>query len=97
MDDLNFFIDWMQNLPADPAQEPVISRLKIRWIGLPFYGNYRGIFYAADQNFKDFFLTHSTVQDIDGNFHEPVLHIQGDGAGVFGAAVVDTVYFEVVR
>ena len=97
LDDLKVFIDWQQNAPTDPAREPVLSRLKIQWFGLPFYGKYRGILYAAEQNFKDFFLTHSTVQDIDGNFHEPILHIEGDGAGVFGAALVDTVYFEVSR
>jgi hypothetical protein len=93
MEDLNVHIDWMQNVPDGAG----LSNLKIRWFGLPFYGRYRRIFYAADQNFKEFFLTHSTVQDIDGNFHEPIMHIEGDGAGIFGSAIVDTVYFEVNR
>jgi len=37
------------------------------------------------------------VQEIDGNLHEPAFHIEGDGIGVFGAAVADTAYFEIVR
>ena len=37
------------------------------------------------------------VQEIDGNFHEPVFHIDGDGIGVFGSAVTDTVYFSVTQ
>ena len=97
-DDVNFFLeelrvyfDWIQN-PAETA----LSSMRLNWFGLPFVGPYRAILYAADQNLKDFFLTHATVQDIDGNFHEPVLHIEGDGIGVFGSAIVDTVFFEVL-
>ena len=102
--DVNFFFkelvsrfEWAQNQPKDPLQEPVISRQEIQWISLPFYGRYRAIVYAAERNFKDFFLTHSTIQTIDGNFFEPSFHINGDGIGIFGAAIADTVYFEVSR
>lgn len=102
--DVNFFFDdlvasfeWSQNLPLNPAQEPIISKQEIQWIGLSFYGRYRAIMYAGDQNFKDFFLTHSTVQTIDGNFYEPSFHIKGDGIGVFGSAITDTVYFEIIK
>ena len=99
-DDVNFFLgelrvffDWIQN-PVET--ERVLSSMRVNWFGLPFVGRYRAIVYAADGNFKDFFLTHATVQDIDGNFHEPILHVEGDGVGVFGSAIVDTVYFEVL-
>ena len=34
---------------------------------------------------------------MDGNFHEPKLHIEGDGIGVFATAVTDTTYFLVIK
>ena len=89
--------EWGQSLPTDPDQAPVISTQKIQWRGLRFYGRYRAIIYAADESFKDFFLTHSTTQELDGNFHAPTFHIEGDGVGVFGAAIADTVFFEVIE
>ena len=101
--DVNFFFrelvstfEWGQSLPPDPLQEPQISVQDILWRGLLFYGRYRTIIYAADKNLKDFFLTHSTVQELDGNFHEPTFHIEGDGVGVLGSAVADTVFFEIL-
>ena len=101
--DVNFFFDdlvtafeWSQSLPTDPEQEPVISTQVIQWRQLLFHGRYRAIIYAADENFKGFFLTHSTLQEIDGNFHEPDFRIEGDGLGVFGSAIADTVFFEVI-
>lgn len=95
--DLSRHLQWAQNQPLDAAQEPVITKMEVRWFGLPFYGRYQAVLYAADENFKDFFLTHSTVQDFDGNFHEPILHLEGDGIGVFGSAIADTVILEVAR
>ena len=37
------------------------------------------------------------VQEEDGNFHESVFSIEGDGIGYFGSAIPDTVYVEVLR
>lgn len=74
-----------------------LSRMEIEWFSTWFYGKYRLILYAADKNFTDYFLTHSQIQDIDGNLWEPKFHFEGDGIGVFGAAIPDTVYFEVLR
>ena len=96
LNDLRVYSDWMQNLPIDPLQEPVISKKQLKWRSMLFYGMYEVIVYAGDENFKDFFLTHSVTQEIDGNFHEPRLHIQGDGIGVFASAIADTVYVEVL-
>ncbi len=62
-----------------------------------FYGTYTVVAYACDQNFKDYILTNPNVQEVDGNFHEPVETFQGDGIGVFGSAIADTVKFTVVR
>ena len=65
------------------------------WFTIWFYGRYRVIIYAADKNFYDYFITAQNVMELDGNFHEPKMHIEGDGIGVFGSAVTDTVYFTV--
>ena len=50
-----------------------------------------------DRNFRDFQATHEVTQGADGNHHEPAFHIDEDGIGVFGSAIVDTVYFNVLR
>lgn len=101
--DVNFFFreliaafEWGQSLPLDPLQQPIISVQTILWRGLLFFGRYQTIVYAADENLKDFFLTHSTVQELDGNFHAPTFHIEGDGVGIFGSAIADTVFFEIL-
>lgn len=62
-----------------------------------FYGNYTIVAYAGDANFKDYVLTAPSVQEADGNFHEPVLIFQGDGIGVFASAIADTATFSIVR
>ena len=58
-----------------------------------FYGNYKVIVYAGDTNMKDYIITASNVQSFDGNFKEPVVHFTGNGIGVFGSAIRDTVTF----
>lgn len=62
-----------------------------------FYGPYHVIGYAGDKNFRDFAFTSGNVQEFDGNFHEPLFHFEGDGIGVFGSAVRDTLYFKLVK
>jgi hypothetical protein len=62
-----------------------------------FYSSYIVIAYACDENFKDFILTAPNVQEIDGNFHEPVEIFQGDGIGVFGSAIADTLSFTIIK
>jgi hypothetical protein len=69
--------------------------IEVDWFTIWFYGRYRVIIYAADKNFYDYFITAQNVMELDGNFHEPKMHIDGDGVGVFGSAVTDTVYFTV--
>ncbi|MDR3667365.1 MAG: DUF4249 family protein [Ignavibacteriaceae bacterium] len=69
--------------------------MALDWFTIWFYGRYRVIIYAADKNFYDYFITAQNVMELDGNFHEPQMHIDGDGIGVFGSAVTDTVYFSV--
>ena len=62
-----------------------------------FYSTYTVVAYACDENMKDYILTSTNVQEIDGNFHEPVETFQGSGIGVFGSAIADTVRFSIVR
>ncbi len=63
----------------------------------PFYGTYTVVAYTCDQNFKDFLLTAPNVQEVDGNFHEPVETFQGDSIGVFGSATTDTLRFTLTK
>lgn len=58
-----------------------------------FYGKYNVIVYAGDKNMKDYLLTVGEVQEFDGNFHEPRYYFSGDGIGVFGSAIRDTLTF----
>jgi hypothetical protein len=48
-------------------------------------------------NFKDFFFIQINVQEMDGNFHKPKLHIEGEDIRVFAFAVADTAYFYVIH
>lgn len=84
---------WIQDRPLIPG----VSSTEIASLYLFFYGKYRIIIYAADRNFRDFQTTHELLQGLDGNYHEPSFHINGDGIGVFGSAAVDTAYFEILR
>jgi hypothetical protein len=72
------------------------SVIEINWFQIWFYGPYRLLLYAGDENFFHFYNTHRNVQEIDGNLHEPIFDIEGDGIGVFGSAVVDTLYLNVL-
>ncbi|MBN1997479.1 DUF4249 family protein [candidate division KSB1 bacterium] len=74
-----------------------LAYMDINWMNIWYYGDYRVILYAADENFADFVLSYRNVRDIDGNLWEPKFHFEGDGIGVFGAAIADTVYFRVNR
>ena len=73
------------------------ASFEVEWLTIWFYGRYRLVLYAADKNYTDYFLTHKYIQDMDGNLLEPKFHFEGDGIGVFGSAVPDTVYFEILR
>jgi len=61
-----------------------------------FYTSYTVIVYAGDRNFKDYLLTAKDVQQPDGNFVEPKFHFSGDGIGIFGSAIRDTLTFNLL-
>ncbi|OGU55340.1 MAG: hypothetical protein A2V66_03955 [Ignavibacteria bacterium RBG_13_36_8] len=76
------------------SQDPI--EFQIRDFDTWFYSSYKVIVYAGDENFKDYFLTAKRVQQFDGNFIEPEFHFAGDGIGVFGSAIRDTVTFTLI-
>jgi hypothetical protein len=84
---------WLQNSKDDVP----VTKFNVDWTMIWFYGNYRVVLYAGDKNFKDFLMTHKDVLEMDGNFHEPKLHFEGDGIGVFGSAIADTAYFRILK
>ncbi len=69
------------------------SQWVVEWYHMWFFGKYRIIAYAGDENMKNYYLTHANVFEMDGNLHEPELNIDGDGIGIFGSAIADTLYF----
>ncbi len=73
------------------------SIMEISWFQIWFYGPYRLVLYAGDENFYHFYNTHRNVQNVDGNLHEPIFHIDGDGIGVFGSAVIDTLSLNILK
>lgn len=84
---------WIQDTPDTAG----VSGTDLYWFFLNFYGPYHLTLYAGDLNFRDFIQTYNQVQDIDGNFYEPVFHIDGDGIGVFASYVADTTGFTILR
>ena len=74
-----------------------LSVMEVNWYMIWFYGRYRLILYAGDRNFYHFYTTHRNVQEPDGNLHQPLFDIEGDGIGVFGSAVTDTVYLNILK
>lgn len=74
-----------------------LSTIELPWYLIYFYSPYRLILYAGDINFYHFFVSHQNVMNIDGNLREPLFHFDGDGIGLFGSAIRDTIYFNVIR
>lgn len=91
--DYMYRINGIQNTPVTAGQ----SKIEIFWFLLWFYSRYEIIVYAADENYQHFLQTFDETQEEDGNFHEPLFEIEGDGIGVFGAVIADTVYVDVLR
>lgn len=85
--------DWIQNV----SQSTLGFSYMPEWLSIWFYGNYELVIYAGDRNFFDYLASSNSIQEADGNFHQPVMHIQGDGIGVFGSAVADTIHFKVTH
>jgi len=93
LDDFDSSEDWIQNTPLTAGT----STLDIFMFDLFFYSQYRVIIFAADDNYREYLQTFNNTQEPDGNFHEARFNIEGDGIGVFGSVLTDTIYFEVTR
>ncbi len=93
LDRYKYQFKWLQNVNSTSSS----IEYKIEWLDTWFYRNYRMIIYAADENYRLFAQTHKNVQEFDGNFHEPRMNIDGDGIGLFGSAITDTVYFKIIK
>jgi len=70
------------------------ASLEIFWYQFWFYGAYQCVLYGGDRNYWHFIQTYGNVQDVDGNLREPLMYIEGDGIGLFGSAVRDTISFQ---
>lgn len=92
--DYKFRYETLNNINSYSSNTyPFTLNIRDMW----FYSNYSVIVYAGDVNFKDYLMTAPSVQEFDGNFHEPVLIFNGDGIGVFASAIKDTVKFSITR
>jgi len=93
IDRLRYRVQWIQDTPLSAGE----TEIEIYWSQLWFYSDYEIIAYAADKNYKDFLQTFNRVQEQDGNFHEAEFHIEGDGIGVFGSMIADTISIRVTK
>ena len=93
LDRFKYQMRWLQNINSLGTS----IKYDLDWINFWFYGDYRIIVYACDENFRLYVQTYKIVQEFDGNFHEPRINIQGDGIGIFGSAVADTVYLRIKK
>jgi hypothetical protein len=93
LDQFKYQLRWLQNINSLGNE----IKYDLDWIHFWFYGNYRVVVYAGDDNYRNYLLTYKTVQEFDGNFHEPNMKFQGDGIGVFASVIADTVYLRVKK
>lgn len=93
IDDFYYNWDWIQNTPREAGR----STIELFWFYMWFYSEYEVTVYAADRNYSSFLQTFDEVQEEDGNFHEPVFSIEGEGIGVFGSYIRDRVVVSVRR
>lgn len=91
LDQYRYRFRWLQNVNSTGS----FVNYSLEWINFWFYGDYRIIVYACDENFRLYNQTYRNVQEFDGNFHEPRMNINGDGIGIFGSAIADTLYIKV--
>ncbi len=93
LNEFSYRARWIQNTPEYNGE----STIRLLWFDLYFYSEYEVIIYAADDNYREFLQTYNRVQEFDGNFHEANFNFEGDGIGVFGSVVPDTVYVTVTH
>jgi hypothetical protein len=92
--DLSAIYDCIANVSNDASS---VYSYHVDFFRIKFYGGYKTIVYAGDANYKEYLFSAESVQEVDGNFHEPVPVLGGDGIGVFGSVIKDTVFFTIVQ
>ena len=90
--DWSYTYDWTQDTPETAGQ----TYMEMFWPYFMFYDQYQIITMACDVNYKEFLQTYNDVQEEDGNFHEAKFNIEGDGIGVFGSVVMDSITVKVI-
>jgi hypothetical protein len=99
-DDLDEYMDYYKYVyywSSPDNRADGTSKIELPWWLIYFYSPYRLILYAGDLNFYHFFVSHLSVMNIDGNLREPLFYFEGDGIGLFGSAIRDTIYFNVIE
>lgn len=91
--DFSYNYEWIQNTPPTAG----ISTMDVFWWDVWFYGEHRVTIFAADDNYRRFLQTFDDAEEEDGNFHEPVFSLEGDGIGYFGSALTDSVSLTITR
>ncbi len=91
--DFTYNYEWIQNTPPGAG----VSTMDVFWWDVWFYGPHSITIFAADDNYRRFLQTFNDVEEEDGNFHEPVFALEGDGIGYFGSAIVDSVNLTITR
>jgi hypothetical protein len=91
--DWSYTYDWTQDTPETAGQ----TEIEMFWPYFMFYDKYLITTMACDVNYKEFLQTYNDVQEEDGNFHEAKFNIEGDGIGVFGSVVMDTLMISVIQ
>ena len=96
LDEMINYIKYISYWSSPDNRAEGTSTIELPWYLIYFYSTYRLILYAGDLNFYHFFISHQNVMNIDGNLREPLFYFKGDGIGLFGSAVRDSIYFNVI-
>ena len=97
LEDKIHYLKYISYWSSPDNREDGTSKIELPWYLIYFYSPYRLILYAGDLNFYHFFISHQSVMNMDGNLREPLFYFDGDGIGLFGSAVRDSIYFNVIR
>lgn len=92
----DYYLQWDMVINID-TQLAGFFEYVTEWWDIWFYGPYTIYAYAGDSNMRDFLMTANEIQEPDGNFFEPAFYIKGDGIGVFGSAVRDSITMRVTK
>ena len=96
-DDYNSFRYGLNSASDINSYSDKVYSYEIQGYDTWFYGPYTVTVYAGDKNMRYYLATATEVQEMDGNFHEPMQIFEGDAIGVFASAIKETVKFGIKR